>query len=50
MLLFLVFSAASDGGTAERQIQNRIFGQFVPVSGRIARQLCLDLDAVIAVC
>jgi len=30
------FSAASDGATGNRQIQDRIFGHFLPVWGRIS--------------
>jgi len=34
--LYCIFPAASDGATAERQIQYRIFGQFLPFWGRIS--------------
>ena len=45
------FSAASDGATANRQIPNRIFGQFFyQFEEGERRQLCIDLDAVFAVC
>ena len=43
------FSAASDGATAELQIQNAHFGQFRIEEGE-RRQLWIDLDAVSVVC
>jgi len=43
------FSAASDGATAELQIQNAHFRQFRIEEGE-RRQLWIDLDAVSVVC
>ena len=45
------FSVASDGATTERQIQNRIFWLILyQLEDGQRRQLCMDLDAVFAVC
>jgi len=47
----LVFSAASDSAATNRQIPDRIFGQFFyQFEEGERRHLCMDLDAVFAVC
>ena len=37
--MFRFFSVASDGATTERQIYNRVFGNFVPVWGTIVSSI-----------
>ena len=45
------FDAASDGATANRQIPDRIFGQFFyQFEEGQRRQLCIDLDSVFTDC
>jgi len=48
-LVWRFFSLEPDGATAERQIQNRIFGQFLyQFEEGYRRQLCIDSGAVFA--
>ena len=49
--IFRFFSLASDGATTMRQIQNRVLGSIsYQFEEGQRRQLCIDLDAVFAVC
>ena len=49
--MFQFFSVASDGATTERQIQNRVFWSIsCQFEEGQHRQLCIDLDAVFAIC
>ena len=46
-----IFSVTSDGATTERQIQNRVLWSIsYQFDEGQRRQLCIDLDAVFAVC